>query len=135
MELLDEKLNILNERIIHYGNHVETMIESCIQGLLKKDEELLDKIINQMEDVANNYEIEIDELCLNSLALFQPEAKSLRIVMMISKMNNDLERIGDLATNIAKSAKFLISRPAVKPLIDIPRMADEAIKIHSIISS
>lgn len=129
MEMLDEQLQLLNSRIIRYANHVETMIENSIKGLLEKDEKLLDKVINQMENFANDYEIEIDELCLNSLALFQPEAKSLRIVLMISKMNNDLERIGDLATNIAKSAKFLISKPEVKPLIDIPRMADEAIKM------
>lgn len=127
--MLDEQLQLLNSRIIRYANHVETMIENSIKGLLEKDEKLLDKVINQMENFANDYEIEIDELCLNSLALFQPEAKSLRIVLMISKMNNDLERIGDLATNIAKSAKFLISKPEVKPLIDIPRMADEAIKM------
>ena len=127
--MLDEQLQLLNSRIIRYANHVETMIENSIKGLLEKDEKLLDKVINQMENFANDYEIEIDELCLNSLALFQPEAKSLRIVLMISKMNNDLERIGYLATNIAKSAKFLISKPEVKPLIDIPRMADEAIKM------
>jgi len=61
--------------------------------------------------------------------LYQPEAGNLRTILMILKMNNDLERIGDLAVNISESALFLIERPPVKPLIDIPRMAEEAINM------
>jgi phosphate transport system protein len=97
--------------------------------LLNKDKKLLLEIIEVDEPQTNDAEIEIDEMCINLIARFQPEAKDLRTIMMILKMNNDLERIGDMAVNISESALFLIERPQVKPLIDLPKMAEETIQM------
>lgn len=124
-----EKLNKLKEKIIEQGNLVESMIEKSIRGLLNRDKQLLLEVIQVDEPRSNENEIEIDEMCVNLIARFQPEARDLRTIIMILKMNNDLERIGDMAENIADSALFLIERPQVKPLIDLPKMADEAIRM------
>jgi len=69
----------------------------------------------------------IDEICLNSIALYHPEASDLRIILMIQKINNDLERMGDLAVNICEDAHYLITRPEIKSYVDLPKMAEKTI--------
>jgi phosphate transport system protein len=124
-----EKLNRLKEKIIEQGNLVESMIEKSIRGLLNKDKALLLEVLQVDEPRTNEIEIEIDEMCINLIARFQPEARDLRTIIMILKMNNDLERIGDMAVNISESALYLIERPQVKPMIDLPKMAEETIQM------
>jgi phosphate transport system protein len=127
--MLHQELEMLKEKLLESATLVESMIEKSIEGLLKKDKNLLLKIIEEDEARENDLEIQIDEKGIELIARYQPHAKDLRTIVMILKMNNDLERIGDEAVNIAQSALFLIERPMVKPLIDIPRMAEEAIKM------
>ncbi|MEO0087204.1 MAG: phosphate signaling complex protein PhoU [candidate division WOR-3 bacterium] len=127
--MFEERLTLLKEKIIEYANHIEKMLEKAIKGLLDKEKGILHLVIEEDEKKANDFEIEIDELCVDLIALYQPKAKDLRTILMILKMNNDLERIGDHIVNIAQSAEFLIEREPVKPLIDIPRMANEASKM------
>lgn len=125
--MLDEKMTALRKELIEYATHVEGMIDKSIQGLLKKDPLLLTEVIQKDEPKANETEIVIDELCATMIAQYQPKAKDLRTILMVMKMNNDLERAGDHAVNIAECSLFLIERPAIKPLLDIPRMAEEAV--------
>lgn len=127
--MLAEEIILLKKELIEYAGLLENMIEKSIKGLLKKEKELLIEIIEQDEPKANDREIEIDEFCTTLIAKYEPKAKDLRTILMILKINNDLERIGDHAVNIAESSLFLIERPQVKPLIDIPRMAEEAMKM------
>jgi phosphate transport system protein len=75
----------------------------------------------------NRLEIDNEDAAINLVALYQPEASNLRTLAMVIKINNDLERIGDHAVNIAEAAEFLMTRPPVKPLVDTPRMAEHAI--------
>jgi len=124
--LLDEKINTLKKTLIAYAELIQSMVEKSIKGLLEKNETLLKQVIEKDEPRANDYEIEIDEICTTLIVTLQPKAIDLRTILMIMKMNNDLERIGDHAVNISQSAFTLIDQPLVKPLIDIPRMADEA---------
>ncbi|OPY74091.1 MAG: hypothetical protein A4E62_00066 [Syntrophorhabdus sp. PtaU1.Bin002] len=125
--MLDEKMTALRKELIECATHVEGMIDKSIQGLLQKDPLLLTEVIQKDEPKANETEIVIDELCATMIAQYQPKAKDLRTILMIMKMNNDLERAGDHAVNIAECSLFLIERPAIKPLLDIPRMAEEAV--------
>jgi phosphate transport system protein len=127
--MLEEKLNFLKKKLLENAFLVENMIEKCIRGLINKEKELLLNIIKDDEPKSNLLEIELDELCINLIGQYQPKAKDLRTILMILKMNNDLERIGDMAVNISESSLFIIERPMVKPLIDIPRMAEETIKM------
>jgi len=105
------------------------MIDKAIKGLVDKNKELLDEVIDKDEALANKYDVSIDEKCVALLALYHPEAKDLRTVMTISKMGIDLERIGDSAVNIAESALYLITKPTVKPFRNLPRLAEEAVKM------
>jgi len=122
--MIEQEINRLKENIISYASFAAKMIEESIAGLMEKNESLLQKVVTESETKANNIEIEIDEECVQAIAKYEPKAKNLRTVLMIMQINNDLERIGDEAVNVAESALFLIKRPAVKKLIDIPRMAD-----------
>jgi len=124
--ILEEKINKLRQKIIEYASLAEIMLEKSIRGLLDKDEALLKEVINDLENKSNLKEIEIDEECIALIVQFQPKARDLRVIMMILKMNNDIERMADHAVNIAQAAEFLIERPQVKPLIDIPRLMEEA---------
>ena len=124
--MLEVKVSQLKEKLLFMGSIVERMIGESIRALVERDEDLARSVVEKQEPKVNELEIEIDEMCINALALYQPKASDLRTVTMVMKINNDLERIGDHAVNIAERAIFLISKPPVKPLIDIPRMAQES---------
>jgi phosphate transport system protein len=127
--VIEEKINELKKTLIAYAELIQGMVEKSIKGLLEKDETLLKQVIEKDEARANEYEIVIDEMCTTLIVTLQPKAIDLRTILMIQKMNNDLERTGDHAVNISQSALVLIDQPLVKPLIDIPRMAEEAKKM------
>ena len=127
--MLDERLDEAKGKLLKSASLVERMIEKSVRGLTRRDEGLLLEVIEQDEPGENELEVEIDEACIQLIARYQPQARDLRTIMMISRMNNDLERMGDEAVNISESALFLIKRPEVKPLIDIPKMAKEARKM------
>lgn len=127
--MLKNRILELKEKLMEMASLVETMLENSKRGLVEKKRELLLEIIEKKEPVVNSLEIEIDEFCTELIALYQPKASDLRIILTVLKINNDLERIGDHAENISQSALFLIERPQIKPLIDIPRMADETIQM------
>ncbi len=125
--MLEEKLIALKKQLTDYASLIEAMANKSIKGLITKDKNLLQEVITADEPKANHFEIEIDDHCTTMIAQYQPRARSLRTILMVLKMNNDLERMGDHAVNIAESASFLIERPQVKPFKDIPVMSDAVI--------
>ena len=127
--MLEAKINELKRELIGFATLVEHMIEKSVKGLLDKNRELLLEVVEHDEPKANNSELELDEMCTTLIAQFEPKAKDLRIILMIAKMSNDLERMGDHAVNIAESSFFLTERPSVKPLPDLPKMAELTIKM------
>jgi len=104
------------------GGQVESAIHRSVRALVDRDAELARQVLRD-EARINQMEIEIDNLTTRLFALRQPMAKDLRFLTSAMKINTDLERMGDLAVNIAQRALSLVAQPAVKPLIDIPRMA------------
>ena len=102
---------------------VEDSVHRSVLALSDKDPQQAQKVL-QNEAEINRMEIEIDDLATQLLALQQPMATDLRFITAAIKINNDLERMGDLAVNIIERALSLINEPLMKPLIDIPRMAD-----------
>jgi phosphate transport system protein len=126
--VLQTKIAELKKELVTFATLAETMIEKSIKGLLKKETMLLREVEEVHEPDANSYEIKIEELCTSLIAQYEPRAKDLRTVLMVFKMTGDIERMGDHAVHVADSGLFLITKPLVKPLIDIPRMADETIK-------
>lgn len=124
--MIKERVDALRAKLIESASLVESMIEKSVRGLIQRDKQLLSEVIEQDEPRENSLEIEMDEACIHLIARYQPQAKDLRTILMVLKMNNDLERMGDEAVNISESALFLVDEPEVKPLINIPGMAKQA---------
>jgi len=127
MTVLEQKLAELKERLFTMAGIAETMVSDSIRSLVTHEDALTRRVIEVDEEQVNKLEIEIEDAAINLVALYQPEASNLRTIMMIVKVNNDLERLGDHAVNIAEAAQFLNARPPVKPLVDLPRMSDVAV--------
>ncbi|OGX28106.1 MAG: phosphate transport system regulatory protein PhoU [Omnitrophica WOR_2 bacterium RIFCSPHIGHO2_01_FULL_48_9] len=121
----DEALEQLKQKLLRMSSLVEQSIGSSIKALMDRNAELAYKVI-KADDAVNMLEIEIDELCLKLLALHQPTAGDLRFITSTMKINNDLERIGDLAVNIGQRTLDLIKVPPLKLKINIPKMATAA---------
>jgi len=124
----DEELQSLKEKLLSMASLAESMIYKAIKSLIERDSSFIEQV-NSDEKKVNLLEIEIDDLCLKLLALKQPMAADLRFITSAMKIDNELERIGDMAVNITQSAAVLIRQPQLKPYIDIPRMADLAQKM------
>lgn len=120
-----EALEHLKSRLLVMAGAVEEQVRASVQSLVDRDHELCERVLSG-DGPVNKFHIEIDELCFQLLALHQPVATDLRIVVSGVKINSDLERVGDFAINIAEATLRYVEHPAVKPLIDIPRMADIA---------
>jgi phosphate transport system protein len=120
-----EQLAGLREQVLRMGGLVEQMTRRVIQALVERDVGILPEI-HSMETQVNQLHIEIDEACIELIALRQPTAVDLRFIAAAMKINTDMERIGDQAINIVERAEVLLTVPPLKPLIDIPRMADIA---------
>ena len=118
----ERELQDLKDRILLLGGTVEEMIASSMRSLLQRDTALARRVI-ESDPKVDNGELEVDHLCLSLLALRQPAASDLRFIATALKIVTDLERIGDLAVNIAERAIELNEEPPLKPYIDIPRMS------------
>ena len=104
------------------GGLAEEHVRLAIKGLVERDRDLIDDVLVGDEPL-NSLHIEIDSRCFTLLALYQPMAADLRTIVGAVKINTDLERVGDLAVNIAEAARRYITHPPVKKLLDIPQMA------------
>jgi phosphate transport system protein len=123
--LFDEELKTLKEKLMRMSCLVEESIALAVKGLKDRKETLAKEVLKR-EEMVNLLDIEIDELCLKLLARRQPMAIDLRLITSAMKITSELERIGDQAVNIAERSLELLKLPLLKPLIDIPRMADLA---------
>ena len=117
----ESDLSRLRERLLLMGAKVEGMIVDAHRALVERNDELAKEVIARDEEI-DHLEIEIDDLALQMLALRQPAASDLRFITLAMKIVTDLERIGDLATNIAERAQELIAEPQIKPYVDVQRL-------------
>jgi phosphate transport system protein len=120
-----EELGALKQTLLAMGGLVEDQIRRVMRALVERDDEQARDVIDRDRQV-NAYENEIDEKCVELLALHQPAAGDLRFITTAMKIVTDLERIGDQAVNIAQRALELNREPQLKPYIDLPRMAEKA---------
>jgi phosphate transport system protein len=117
------ELDGLKSNIIKIASLAEDAVAESIRSLLEQRKEVAEQVISADKQI-DMYEIVIDNHVVDILALQQPVAVDLRFILAASKINNDLERIGDHAVNIAQSAIKLADEPFIKPLVDIPLMAE-----------
>ncbi|HET9490965.1 MAG TPA: phosphate signaling complex protein PhoU [Methylomirabilota bacterium] len=120
-----EELDGLKQTLLAMGALVEDQIRRVMRALVERDGALAQDVIDRDRQV-NAYDVEIDEKCVELLALHQPTAGDLRFITTAMKIVTDLERIGDQAVNIAQRALELNEEPQLKPYIDLPRMAQKA---------
>jgi phosphate transport system protein len=120
-----EELDGLKQTLLAMGALVEDQIRRVMRALVERDSDLAQNVIDRDRQV-NAYDVEVDEKCVELLALHQPTAGDLRFITTAMKIVTDLERIGDQAVNIAQRAIELNEEPQLKPYIDLPRMAEKA---------
>ena len=117
-----EELEQLKARLLEMGGLAEDRVRLAVRGLVERDPTMVDRVLGN-DSAINQLHIEIDDRCFKLLALHQPMAVDLREIVSAVKINTDLERVGDLAVNIAEAVRRYVQHPPVKELIDIPRMA------------
>ena len=117
-----DELEQLNRRLLEMGGLAEDRVRVALEGLVSRDMTIIEHVLAGDKPI-NQLHIEIDNRCFTLLALYQPMAVDLRAIVSAVKINTDLERVGDLAINIAEAVTRYLRHPPVKELIDIPRMA------------
>jgi phosphate transport system protein len=122
---IQRQVDLLKQKILYVGTLVEESIAKAIAALINRDAKLGEKVI-EADNVIDRMEVEVEEECLKVLALYQPVAADLRFVVAVLKINNDLERMGDLAQNIAKRAVYLAKADPLDLPIDFRSMAAKA---------
>jgi phosphate transport system protein len=121
---LQREIENLKKKILSLGARVEVAVHEAIRSILERDAVLARKIIDDDFQI-DQTEVEVEEECLKILALHQPVAIDLRFIVAVLKINNDLERIGDLAVNIAERSSFLASQPTVSLSFDFAEMSEK----------
>ena len=121
----EQDLRNLREKLLAMGAKVEALVAQSVRALTDRDSALAEKVVGADREV-NRLEVDIDDLCRRILALRQPAASDLRLITTALKIVTDLERIGDLAVNIAERAMDLNQVPPLAPYVDTPKLADLA---------
>ena len=121
----ERDINELKERVLWMGSLAERAVHQSIHAVLDGDASLAERVLKE-ETAINELQVEIDDRVVQLLALQQLMAADLRFVLAVSRINNDLERIGDQAVNVAQSAVRILRHPRVKPYVDLPRMGELA---------
>jgi len=125
MTVFDDELQKLKEKLLRMGSLVEDAVKNSITALVDRDNALAQLVIDN-DRLVNTLDVEIDEESIRLIALRQPMASDLRFITMAMKITTDMERMGDLAVNIAERALELNAEPVLKPYIDIPKMREIA---------
>jgi phosphate transport system protein len=119
---IDPGLHQLRDKILLMGGATENAIAQAIQSIVERDSSLAEHVIRE-DDRIDQLELEIDELCIDTLVLQQPTASDLRFVVGVAKTAPNIERIADHAVNIAKHALAINNEPQLRGYVDLPRMA------------
>jgi len=120
---LHKEIENLKKRILYMGAEVEEAVRKAVNSFAARNVRQAQEVIDHDEEL-DQLEVEIEEECLKILALHQPVAIDLRYVIAVLKMNNDLERIGDLAVDLAERAVYLSEHPPIDLRLDLQGMAD-----------
>lgn len=118
----ENELNELRRMLLEMGSKVERMTAKSIESLTKRDSGIAQAVFEQDPEV-NQLEVDVNDLCMQMMALRQPTAVDLRFITTGLKISSDLERVGDLAVNVSERAQELNEEPPLKPYIELPRMA------------
>ena len=121
MRKFELELDSLKSRLLEMGEVAERMVARASEALVQRDRKIVADVL-AAEETLDRFQVEIDGEAVRLITVYTPTAKDLRFLLMVVRINTELERIGDQAVSIALRARSLISQPLLKPLIDIPRM-------------
>ena len=119
---LRKEIDLLKKLLLSLSGQVEENLWRAVRAFEARDHDLAEEVIARDAEI-DVREVELEEECLKALALHQPVATDLRFIVSVLKINNDLERIGDLAVNVAQRARFLAEQPEGHAVFDLPGMA------------
>ena len=122
----DQQIEQLKQQLLLMSGRAESIIRKALEALARRDPALAEEVFGD-DKLIDRMEIDIEEACIQLLALQQPLASDLRLITAALKISNDLERVGDHAVNIAGCAKALVGKPPVNPLADLPVLAEKSI--------
>src|SRR5688500_7792753 len=128
MRHFHEQLQDLLQKIVMMGTITESMIQSAVTGLVKRNDALFADVFNREEEV-NRLQVEVDDRAVKLTALQQPMAQDVRFLFMASRIGGELERIADQAINICQNSRHVLDAPPMRPLVELPIMADVAQKM------
>jgi phosphate transport system protein len=123
--IIDQQLDLLRDKLLLLGGTTEKALQRAMKSLTGRDSSLAELVLDE-DMVINRMELEIDQLCIEIIALQQPAAHDLRFVISVAKITPILERIADHACSIAKAALILNNEPELKEYVDLPKMAENA---------
>ncbi len=123
-----KELNSVKQELLAMGHIAEDRLRTAVRALVDRNTALLGEVVAG-DSRLNDLQMAIDARCFTLLALHQPVAVDLRTIVSAFKINSDLERVGDLAVNVAETAQRYLTHAPVKPLVDLPRMGDLALKM------
>ncbi len=129
---LEKELSTIKKRATEILEHSHTMLSTSIEALFNADDKLADKVIHTFEKRMNELEVLLEERCIEAIALHQPKAKNLRYLIMLIKINNDLERMGDLALSIASYTLDFIDMKTNFDISFLRELANATLKLHSL---
>jgi phosphate transport system protein len=118
---IDQELSELNKDILRMGALAEEAIYKSVEALKNRSKEIADSVINNDVNI-DKLELEVEEKCIDLIARYQPMAGDLRFLATAMKINSELERIADIAVDIAQRTLEIADKPLLKPLIDIPKL-------------
>lgn len=118
---IDQELKELNKDILRMGAYAEEAILKSIEALKNRDKELAKSVIKN-DEIIDKLDLAVDERCIDLIARYQPMAKDLRFITTGMKINAELERIADIAVDIAQRTLEIVDKPLLKPLVDIPKL-------------
>lgn len=128
MRRFHEQLQELLQRVVIMGSLAESMVSRAVTGLVTRNEAMLADVFNTETEV-NRLQVEVDDRAVKLTALQQPVATDARFLFMASRIGGELERIADQAVNVCQNAMFVLEAPPLKPLVDLPIMAEIAQKM------
>jgi phosphate transport system protein len=123
-----EQLHELYQKVVAMGLIAESMIQTAVSSLIERNEALAKQVFAK-EDEVNALQVEIDDRCVKLTAMNQPVAQDARFLFMASRIGGELERVADQAINICQNAHFVLEAPPLKPILDLPAMAEVAQKM------
>jgi len=121
----DQELAVLRKQVLKMGDTAEAMVRSAMQALVDRDEKPIQEVLRWEEEM-DSLQVAIDDQVVRLIVTHAPVAQDLRFLLMVARINSELERVGDQAVNICENVQLLLGVPPLKPLVDLPKMSELA---------